>query len=107
MPKTFKTNFGLNEFDDLNTINDKTAVLDILHKELLKDNSEIRDYTITFLIGELIDKEQSEKLMFETLANPKINDKIKSKIVNFLRECGNHVNYDQYMTYFENPDDNQ
>ena len=94
-----------NTLDDLNTINDKTAVLDILHKELLKDNSEIRDYTITFLIGELIDKEQSEKLMFETLANPKINDKIKSKIVNFLRECGKHVNYDQYMTYFENPDE--
>ena len=79
--------------------------MDILHKELLKDNSEIRDYTITFLIGELVEKEQAEKLMFETLANPKINDKIKAKIVNFLRELGQHVNYDQYMTYFENPDE--
>lgn len=94
-----------NTIDDLNTIQDKSAVLDILHKELLKDNSEIRDYTITFLIGELVEKEQAEKLMFETLANPKINDKIKAKIVNFLRELGQHVNYDQYMTYFENPDE--
>lgn len=94
-----------NTIDDLNTIQDKSAVLDILHKELLKDNSEIRDYTITFLIGELIEKEQAEKLMFETLANPKINDKIKAKIVNFLRELGQHVNYDQYLTYFENPDE--
>lgn len=94
-----------NTIEDLNTIQDKSAVLDILHKEFLKDNSEIRDYTITFLIGELIEKEQTEKLMFETLANPKINDKIKAKIVNFLRELGQHVNYDQYMTYFENPDE--
>lgn len=94
-----------NTIDDLNTIQDKSAVLDILHKELLKDNAEIRDYTITFLMGELTEKEQAEKLMFETLANPKINDKIKAKIVNFLRELGQYVNYDQYMTYFENPDE--
>lgn len=94
-----------NTLDDLNTIQNKDTVLEILHKELLKENSEMRDYTITFLIEELVDKEKSEKLMFETLANPKIKDTIKSKIVNFLRQTGKHVNYEQYITYFENPDE--
>lgn len=91
--------------DDLNTIQDKDFLLDVLYKEFLKDNTELRDYTITFLIGELVDKEQTEKLLFETLQNPKINDKIKAKVVNFLREFGKHVNYEQYLEYFENPDD--
>lgn len=94
-----------NTLDDLNTISDKDAVLDILHKELLKENSEMRDYTITFLIEELVEKEKAETIMFETLANPRIKDSIKSKIVNFLREMGKHVNYEQYLNYFENPDE--
>ncbi len=94
-----------NTLDDLNKIEDKDTVLDILHKEFLKENTELRDYTITFLISELIEKEKAEKLFFETLANPKINDSIKTKVVGFLRECGKHVNYEQYLEYFENPDD--
>lgn len=91
--------------DELNEISDKDFLLDVLYKEFLKDNSELRDYTITFLIGELIEKESAEKCLFETLANPKINDKIKAKAVNFLRELGKHVNYEQYLEYFQNPDD--
>lgn len=94
-----------NTLDELNAIQDKDAILDILYKEFLKENSELRDYTITFLIGELIEKEKTEKVLFETLANTKINDKIKAKAVNFLRELGKHVNYEQYLEYFENPDD--
>ena len=94
-----------NTLDDLNKIEDKDTVLDILHKEFLKENTELRDYTITFLISELIEIEKAEKLFFETLANPKINDSIKTKVVSFLRECGKHVNYEQYLEYFENPDD--
>ena len=58
-----------NTLDDLRKIEDKDSVLDILHKEFLKDNTELRDYTITFLISELIEKEKAEKLFFETLAN--------------------------------------
>ena len=91
--------------DDLNEIADKDFLLDVLYKEFLKDNVELRDYTITFLLGELIEKEKIEKLLFETLANQKINDKIKAKAVNLLREFGKHVNYEQYLEYFENPDD--
>ena len=102
---TSDLSFVGNTIDDLNTIPDKDAVLEILHKELLKENSEMRDYTISFLINELVDKEKTEKLFFETLANPKIKDSIKAKIVSFLREIGKHVNYEQYLTYFENPDE--
>lgn len=65
----------------------------------------MRDYTISFLLNELVDKEKIEKLFFETLANPKIKDSVKAKIVTFLREIGKHVNYEQYLTYFENPDE--
>ena len=85
--------------DELNEIKDKDTVLEILHKELLKENSEMRDYTISFLLGELVEKEKTEKLFFETLANPQIKDSIKAKIVSFLREIGKHVNYEQYLTY--------
>ena len=102
---TSDRSFVGNTLDDLNNIQDKDSVLDILHKEFLKDNSELRDYTIAFLIEELIDQQMTEKLFFETLANPKINDKVKTKIVGFLRECGKHVNYEQYLQYFENPDE--
>ncbi len=94
-----------NTVDELNAIKDKDTVLEILHKELLKENSEMRDYTISFLLSELIEKEKTEKLFFETLANPQIKDSIKAKIVTFLRELGKHVNYEQYLTYFENPDE--
>ena len=102
---TSDLSFVGNTLDDLNTIQDKDAVLEILHKELLKENSEMRDYTISFLLNELVDKEKIEKLFFETLANHKIKDSVKAKIVTFLREIGKHVNYEQYLTYFENPDE--
>lgn len=91
--------------EELNAIVDKDAVLDILNKEFLKENSQMRDYTITFLISELTDAQKAETVMFETLANPKINDSVKTKAVGFLRELGKHVNYEQYINYFENPDE--
>lgn len=91
--------------EELNAIVDKDAVLDILNREFLKENSQMRDYTITFLISELIDPQKAEAVMFETLANPKIKDSVKAKAVGFLREAGKHVNYEQYIDYFENPDE--
>ena len=91
--------------EELNAIVDKDAVLDILNREFLKENSQMRDYTITFLISELIDPQKAEAVMFETLANPKIKDSVKAKAVGFLREAGKHVNYEQYINYFENPDE--
>ena len=74
-----------NTLDELREIDDKDTVLDILHKEFLKDNTELRDYTISFLLSELIEQEKIEKLFFETLANPKINDTVKAKIVSFFK----------------------
>ena len=91
--------------EELNAIVDKDAVLDILNREFLKENSQMRDYTITFLISELTDPQKAEAVMFETLANPKIKDSVKAKAVSFLREAGKHVNYEQYINYFENPDE--
>lgn len=91
--------------NELSEIADKDAVLDILNKEFLKENTEMRDYTITFLIGELIEPQKTEAVMFETLANPKIKDSVKAKAVGVLRESGRHVNYEQYINYFENPDE--
>lgn len=91
--------------EELNAIVDKDAVLDILNREFLKENSQMRDYTITFLISELTDPQKAEAVMFETLANPKIKDSVKAKAVGFLREAGKHVNYEQYINYFENPDE--
>lgn len=89
----------------LNEIEDKDAVLDILQKEFLKENSETKDMTVGFLIKELVNKEQIELSFFEALANPKINDALKTKLVGVLRECGKHVHYEQYVNYFENPDE--
>lgn len=91
--------------EELNAIVDKDSVLDILNREFLKENSQMRDYTITFLISELTDPQKAEAVMFETLANPKIKDSVKAKAVGFLREAGKHVNYEQYINYFENPDE--
>lgn len=90
---------------DLQAIEDKDAVLDILQKEFLKENNETKDLTITFLLKELIEQENLEKVFYEALANPKIKDSLKAKLVGVLRETGKHVNYEQYVTYFENPDE--
>lgn len=93
------------EMEELETITDKSAIFEVLKKEFFKENTETRDYTITFLIQELIEQEIIEKSLFEDLANPKINDKIKTKIIGLLRETGKHVSYEDYTTYFSNPDE--
>ena len=68
--------FIKNTIAELNAIEDKSSVLEILVKEFLKENSEMRDYTISFLIKELVPQDITEKAMFETLASPKIKDDI-------------------------------
>ena len=94
-----------NEIDELKKIQNKDAILEILIKEFFKENIDSRDYVISFLIQSLIEKEKVEKTFFEYLVNPKINDSLKAKIVGFLREIGKYVNYEQYINYFENPDE--
>lgn len=98
-------NFIKETLKDLSDIQDKDTVLSVLSKEFLKENSEAKDLTISFLLGELISKDVLETHLFELLASPKINDSLKAKVVSLLRENGKHVNYEQYVNYFENPDE--
>ncbi len=91
--------------NELKNIQNKDAILEILLKELLKENTEAKDYTISYLLRELVDTPKIEAAFFEELANPKIKDSLKAKLVEILRETGKHVNYDQYISYFENPDE--
>lgn len=93
------------KMEELKKIQNKDAVLEILEKEFLKENTETKDYTISFLIKNLVEQDKIETSFLEALANPKINDGLKAKIVGFLRETGKHVNYEQYISYFENPDE--
>lgn len=89
----------------LRFIEDKNAVLEVLLKELSKDTNEQKTIIISFLIKELIDKEEIEKTVVKELVNPKLNDNIKTKLVNILRTIGHHVDYEEFSTYFENPDE--
>ncbi len=91
--------------EELYEIQDKESVLDVLTKEFLKENSDAKDLTISFLLKELIEQEKLECRFFELLASPQIKDSLKSKLISLLRECGKHVNYEQYISYFENPDE--
>lgn len=90
---------------ELKEIEDKKSVLEILVKELLKDSSENKIIVLTFLLQELADKEETEKAVIDELVNPKNTDRTKTKLVNVLRSLGRHVNYEEYTTFFENPDE--
>src|SRR5574344_388050 len=98
-------NFVGKTLTELRKIEHKSDVLDILQKEFLKENSQMRDYTIGFLIKELVPQESIENTFYSTLANPKISDMFKAKLVSLLRECGKHVNYEEFINYFDNPEE--
>lgn len=98
-------NFVGKTLTELRKIENKSDVLDILQKEFLKENSQMRDYTIGFLIKELVPQESIENTFYSTLANPKISDMFKAKLVSLLRECGKHVNYEEFINYFDNPEE--
>lgn len=89
----------------LKKIEDKKSVLEILVKELIKDTTENKLIILTFLLQELTTKEEIETAIINELVNPKISDAIKTKLVNILRSIGRHVNYEEYTTFFENPDE--
>ena len=91
--------------NELKEIKDKKSILEILLKELIKDTSETKLIILTFLLQELVEKEDIETAIINELVNPKISDAIKTKLVNILRSIGRHVNYEEYTTFFENPDE--
>lgn len=91
--------------EDLKQIQDKKSVLEILLKELIKDTTENKLILLTFLMQELISKEDMETAIINELVNPQISDNIKTKLINVLRSTGRHVNYEEYTKFFENPDE--
>lgn len=91
--------------NELKNIEDKKSIVEILVKEIIKDTSENKLIILTFLLQELVDKEQIETVIINELVNPKLSDNIKTKLVNVLRSIGRHVNYEEYTTFFENPDE--
>lgn len=89
--------------DSLKDIEDKNAMLEILIKEFKKDNSEEKTEILFCMIHELLEQSAVEEALMKELVNPSLSDAIKSNIINVLRGYGNHINYDDYLQYLENP----
>lgn len=89
--------------DPLRDIEDKNAILEILIKEFKKDISEEKSQILFCIFHALLDKNVVEEALLKELANPTLSDSIKSHIINVLRGYGNHLNYDDYLKYLQNP----
>ena len=104
-PSNRPSQSAMNVIDSLRDIEDKDAIFEILLKELKKENPEERCQIIFCLMHELTDKNTAETALFAELSSTVINDKIKSQIINVLRAFGNHLNYDDYLQYLDNPEE--
>jgi len=83
---------------------DKKQLLDLLMREFVKTNED-KAFILSFLMLRLTDKEQLENALWTSLKSPKISDYNKALILNLLKDMGNHVNYNDIDSYFENPED--
>lgn len=83
---------------------DKTAILEILTKELSKA-SEQKAILICFLMLKLIESKEVEKTLWDTLKNPGVSDITKTIVLNVLKDMGNKINYEQLDEYVENPNE--
>jgi len=88
----------------LQEITDKDTILDVLIKEIVSNQNDERFYVLSFLLEQLIPKEKLEGELWKLLTTDNINDSVKSKIINILKDLGNQINYEKYSEYFENPD---
>ena len=104
-PSNRSAQSAMEVIDSLRDIEDKTAILEILVKELKKENPEERCQIIFCILHELTDKNETETALLAELASPVLSDKIKSQIINVLRAFGNHLNYDDYLKYLDNPEE--
>lgn len=104
-PSNRSAQSAMDLIDSLKDIEDKTTVLDILVKELKKENPDERCQIIFCILNELTDKNDTETALLSELASPVLSDKIKSQIINVLRAFGNHLNYDDYLRYLNNPEE--
>ncbi len=87
----------------LKEITDTNTILDVLIKEFISNQNDERFYILSFLLEQLIPKEKLEDELWKLLTTVSINDSIKSKIINILKDLGNQINYEKYSEYFENP----
>ena len=104
-PSNRSAQSAMEVIDSLRDIEDKTSILEILVKELKKENPEERCQIIFCILHELADKNATETALLAELASPALSDKIKSQIINVLRALGNHLNYDDYLKYLDNPEE--
>ena len=104
-PSNHSAQSAMEVIDSLRDIEDKTSILEILVKELKKENPEERCQVIFCLLHELTDQNETETALLAELASPVLSDKIKSQIINILRAFGNHLNYDDYLKYLDNPEE--
>lgn len=87
----------------LSDIEDKNTILEILIKEFKKEISEDKVNILFCIMHELLKKNEVEEALLKELANPSLSDNIKSNIINILRGFGNHLNYDDYLQFLQNP----
>ena len=88
----------------LQKIEDKSAILDVLTKEIIISNNDNRFLILSFLLQNLIPKEMLEGKFWRLLEQRDITDVAKANIINVLKDIGNQINYDKYSEYFENRD---
>ena len=52
----------------------------------------------------MYEKEELKALLWELLKSRNYNDETQNKILNLIKSLGDFVNYEEYVSYFENPD---
>ena len=90
--------------EELNVIEDKTALFDMFIKEYIKLN-ENECMFCACLINALINKELITEKSFEILQSANYSDEAKYKIVQLLRVVDAKSTNDIIPQYFENPED--
>lgn len=87
----------------LEDIEDKDTLFDILFKELCKAQDLYLEI-IVFTISETIPKEVLKDKILSLLSSKNISDDIKYHLIQILKDSGTPVNYDKFFDYFDNPD---
>lgn len=93
------------KINDLNTLEDKSFLLETLVKEFLASETEKKIYIISYLMLELVPKDILEQKMWELLSSATIQDKIKYYVIDILRQLGTSINYDKFVDYLNEPDE--
>ncbi len=104
-----KSDTSLNQttFDEyietLREIEDKDALFDILLKELGKSQGDTAVY-IKAMFVEAIPNEELKNKILSLLTSKKVGDQTKYDLIQVLRDIGATVDYDNFFSYFSDPD---